>query len=98
MGRDGRPLLERLEDRLADLGRHPGSGILDHHQRAAASRLDPHPHRRAGGGVPCRIRQQVLDDPLDLGGVDRDQHGRGLQADGSLAEQLRPCVLDNPAD
>src|SRR6266516_47001 len=98
MSCDARPLLKRLKDRLADLSRHTGPGVLDDDEPTPGTRLDPHPHRRARPGVRSRVGEQVLHDPLDFGGVDRDQHGRGLQADGMLAEQLRSRLFDDPAD
>ena len=97
MGRDGRPLPERLEDRLADLGRHPGSGILDHHQRPAAR-----PWTRTHTGVPAGVCRAALASRFStirstLGASTAISTG-AVQADGTLAEQLRPCVLDDPAD
>src|SRR5262245_63240865 len=68
-GRTG-PLLERFEDRLADLVRDPRSGVVDADLDAAVDRTRPDQHVCLGRGVPERVRDEVLDDALHLGAVD----------------------------
>src|SRR5438128_3922434 len=74
-----RTLAERLEDRSADLGWNARTVVLDSDRDAAIPRRDLQLDTPVGGGMPCGVHEQVLDDPLDLGRVDRDQDrpGRG---------------------
>ena len=66
------PLPERLEDRVAEvLGARPGRRPRRPAARPSASASDADPDRGAGRRVPYGVRQQVLDDPFDLGCVDR---------------------------
>ncbi len=71
VARDGRSLAERLEDRLAQVVGDAGPVVLDGDERArrpAAStrtQIDESVLR-----VPDRVHHEVLDDPLDLRGVD----------------------------
>src|SRR5918995_3673002 len=65
LGRAG-ALPERLEDVLAVLGRHAGSVVLDDQERAAALGSHSDPDLRPGGRVPRGVREEVLEDALDL--------------------------------
>ena len=86
--RRGLALEERLEDLLALIGRHAGAVVLDDDQRAALPRLDAHPDPRRRRRVLDRVAQQVLDDPLDLRPVARDDDGRGLHVHLAVGEEL----------
>src|SRR2546427_12722854 len=68
-------LAEGLEDRCPLVLWDARAHILHADERATLLRADPHPDRRAGRRVTNRVRQDVLDDPLDRRRVDRDgQH------------------------
>src|SRR5215218_3196541 len=71
-------LVEGLEDLLAELGRHPGSLVLDQQHDAVVLRLQPDPDGGPGRGVLGRVDEQVLDDPLQLGGVGGHIYRRGV--------------------
>jgi len=43
-------------------------------ERAALELADRHPHVGVRWGMPSGVRQQVLDDPLDLRGLRLDRH------------------------
>jgi hypothetical protein len=67
-------LTEGLEDRVLELVRDAVALVLDDDQESVLAPLHPCPDAAVGGRVPCGVRQQVLDDPLDLRGVDvRDE-------------------------
>ena len=65
-GRGARRLPERFEDLLPELGRDPGSVVLDHQQQAAVLRNRAHPYLGSRRRVPEGVRDEVLDDPFDL--------------------------------
>ena len=67
-----RTLLERFEDDLAEFGCHSRTVVFDLEERAPFRRGDAHPDGGVGRRVAHRVREEVLDDPLDLRGVDRD--------------------------
>ena len=89
VGGRARALAERLEHAVAQLGRDPAAGVLDRQQDPVApGRLcDPHPHRGVRRGVPGRVGQQVLDDPLHLAGVEGDGQRLGLDLGPAAVEQ-----------
>src|SRR5438309_6401158 len=57
-----RTLAERLEDRSADLGWNARTVVLDSDRDAAIPRRDLQPDTPVGGGMPCGVHEQVLDD------------------------------------
>src|SRR5439155_4302336 len=71
-GRGAGGLAERFEDLLAELGRDPRSVVLDHEQQATVRRNRTHPHLGFRRRVPEGVREEVLDDPLDLRGIKAD--------------------------
>ncbi len=57
----------------------PSSSTIEHHAAVLAEAADP--DLRAGGRVADRVRHQVLDDALDLRGVDGHRDGLHLHLD-----------------
>ena len=81
-------LTERLEDVLAVLERHARAVVLDDQQRAARLGTDADPDLRTGGRVPDRVREQVLDDALDLRAVRLDRGRFEVQLDRVVGRQV----------
>ena len=74
-----RSLTERLEHRVAVLGRNAGALVLHGDDGTVLRRLDADPHACRRGRVSHRVREEVLDDPLELARVDRHDHRVGLE-------------------
>ena len=91
----GRALLERLEDRRAELRRDAGPVVLDADAHAAFVRPDVSQIRRSDVGVAHGVHQEVLDDPLHLRRVDGDHDRIGL--DEHLPSDERVEMLDRAA-
>lgn len=56
--------------RVAEVFGETRTLILDHQLSAGRGSREPDPYRALGRGVPQRIGQQVVDDPLHLHWVD----------------------------
>ena len=78
----GFPLAERLEERELQLVGNTRAVVLDHDLDTVGLGREVHQHRGTQGCVTRGVDEQVLDDPLDLAGVDIDQHGIGSDAHG----------------
>ena len=76
-----RALPEGLEDLVLDVVRHPGALVLHDHDHPVALLGDEHLHGRSRGGMPGRVVEEVLHDPLDLRPVHVDEHRFALDPD-----------------
>ena len=89
-------LVEGLKDLLAELGRHARSLVFDHQQDAVVVGLQPDPDGRRWRGVPGRVDEQVLDDPLQLGSIGGQAQRRGIDHHRVLV--LHAGVRHHPVD
>src|SRR6266700_5363390 len=94
VGRDLRAPAERLEDAVTQLRRDPWAGVLDREQHPVALTPQPHPHGGVRVGVTGRVGEQVLDDALDLAGVQRHRRRLGVQV--HLAALQQAPLLGDP--
>ena len=88
----GRPLLEGLEDRPPHVLGNSDPVVLDHDQCPAVVCLYAEPDRAVDRRVPGGVHQQVLDDALDLRGVDRQDDRFDPDDNGAIGQRLQ--VLD----
>src|SRR5881296_1618095 len=82
---------ERLEDPLLLLVRDPGAGVVDAEQEPLVPARRRDPHSRAGRRVLQRIRDEVVDDPLDLARVDLGIEGSHADLDLTALGDLDGC-------
>src|SRR5205823_13086912 len=69
-----RTLSKRFEDRALQLVRNALAFVLDGDEDPPVLRGDSNPDTCAGGCVPCGVGDEVLDDALNLRGVDGPDH------------------------
>src|SRR5580765_9019750 len=95
-GRGTGGLAEGFEDLLPELRRDPRPVVLDHQQQASVLRDGTNPDLRAGRGVAEGVRDEVLDDPFDLGGIQADREGFDVDRQVVAVAFLR--LVDGSAD
>src|SRR4029453_434930 len=93
-------LPEGFEDRGLELGRDAAALVLDDDQDPVLAPIHPCPDAAVRRGMPGGVGQQVLDDPLDLRGVDVRDELFGPALDLAPAElfELAYRVADERAD
>jgi len=77
-------LAEWLEPGLAFGYGDARAVVFDHDENTVALRPHPHPQPRVRKRVARCVYEQVLDDPLHLGGVHVRDHRLRVQIDGSI--------------
>ena len=89
-GRRRSALAERLEDLVARPRADPGPVVLDDEQRAVLGGSTRTQIRESAGVCLHRVRQQVLDDPLDLRRVGRDRDRPVSSVEPASGDERRP--------
>lgn len=93
----GAPLAERLEDhRLHPLG-DPGALVLDREQNTVLASPHLDKHRSADRRVLRGVDKKVLEDPLDLPGVHRQDHRIRHDPAGMIGKEIG-FVDDTPRE